>query len=347
MELVQNVGAGALARTIAQMAIHPLDTIKTRLQVSSNVKNLQSWQSAVAASCRRVRMGGLHLQLCNYAGPFGIGDLYLGLAGAVLGTLPAAFLFFSVDEGMKRMLSTHFNKDRRDMVAHMVSASTAAVASALVRVPSDVLKHRVQAYVFTDVWQAAASVWQKQGLRGLYCGFGATLLRDVPEMTIQFSVYEALRKAGEQHPGQTAMSHPMLLGGVAGATAAVFTTPLDVVKTQLQCQGACGTPMAALQHVLSTRGPAGFVAGMGPRVLQTTLLSAIFFTCYDAFKRRLAQHRAVAAASSAPRHHQLHLMHAQQAAAVATITRGSTHASSSCWRQRKGQQLLIDTAEQL
>lgn len=108
-------------------------------------------------------------------------------------------------------------------------------------------------------------------------------------------MYEALRHALTQQTQQqgrssTTQPHPLLLGGAAGAVAAVFTTPLDVLKTQLQCQGVCNV-RAALQGVLQSRGIAGLTAGMGPRVLQTTLQSAAFFALYEAFKRELALQR--------------------------------------------------------
>lgn len=52
------------------------------------------------------------MRVCNWVGPRGLPDLYLGLAGAVAGTLPSAFVFFATDEAMKRALAKHFKKDR-------------------------------------------------------------------------------------------------------------------------------------------------------------------------------------------------------------------------------------------
>ena len=42
----------------------------------------------------------------------------------------------------------------RQAFTHVVSASAGAVVSAFVRVPTDTLKHRVQAYVLPDVFRA-------------------------------------------------------------------------------------------------------------------------------------------------------------------------------------------------
>jgi len=42
-------------------------------------------------------------------------------------------------------------------VTHLASASAGAILSAFVRVPTDTLKHRVQAYLIPDVWQVSGS----------------------------------------------------------------------------------------------------------------------------------------------------------------------------------------------
>lgn len=115
-----------------------------------------------------------------------------------------------------------------------------------------------------------------------YAGFGATLLRDVPEMVIQFSVYEQLSKAldqwqagQEQHRGSSGggrgrgSTQHMVLGGAAGAVAALLTTPLDVIKTQMQCEGAKSVPQA-LSQVLACRGAGGLFAGKGGGALAHT-----------------------------------------------------------------------------
>lgn len=40
-------------------------------------------------------------------------------------------------------------------VTHLASASAGAILSAFVRVPTDTLKHRVQAYLIPDVWRVS------------------------------------------------------------------------------------------------------------------------------------------------------------------------------------------------
>lgn len=38
-------------------------------------------------------------------------------------------------------------------MTHLASASAGAIVSAFIRVPTDTLKHRVQAYLLPDVWR--------------------------------------------------------------------------------------------------------------------------------------------------------------------------------------------------
>ncbi|GIM04068.1 hypothetical protein Vretimale_8695, partial [Volvox reticuliferus] len=61
----------------------------------------------------------------------------------------------------------------------------------------------------------------------------------------------------------------------------------DVIKTQLQCGAVSSVPAAAML-VLRSGGPAALFGGLAPRLLQTTLCSALFFTCFEASKDRLA-----------------------------------------------------------
>lgn len=44
---MRHVIAGSIARTMAQTFIHPIDTIKTRLQVRSPPKAVKNWKKSI------------------------------------------------------------------------------------------------------------------------------------------------------------------------------------------------------------------------------------------------------------------------------------------------------------
>lgn len=85
-------------------------------------------------------------------------------------------------------------------------------------------------------------------------------------------------------------------GGAAGALASAVTTPLDVIKTRLQCQGVCGADryknssvLAVARNIVKREGPGALWRGMRPRVLFHTPAAAICWSTYEAGKSLLQQ----------------------------------------------------------
>ena len=71
--------------------------------------------------------------------------------------------------------------------------------------------------------RAVQSILQREGLRGLYAGYGSFLLRDLPFDAIEFVAYEQLRKAyGASLGGKRSIN-----GLETGAIGAVPRSKLD------------------------------------------------------------------------------------------------------------------------
>jgi solute carrier family 25 S-adenosylmethionine transporter 26 len=151
----------------------------------------------------------------------------------------------------------------------MSAAAGGAVTSTFVRVPTDTLRHRVQAYLHPNVVRAIPELMQRKGLGGFYAGFHPTLARDVPEIAIQFAVYECLRTLVQRDVSGSAKKlatwQHLVLGGISGALAACTTMPIDVLKTQMQCGGPEAVRLGfvgTLKEIVSAKGPSGLIAGM-------------------------------------------------------------------------------------
>jgi len=202
--------------------------------------------------------------------------------------VPNALLYFAAYETSKQNLEKYLPPG----VVHVASASVGTLVSSIVRVPADTLKHRVQAYMHTNVFEAFRSVVTAEGVGGLYKGFWPTLMRDVPEIVIQFGVYEKLRSVVQEKRKVAKLTTPehLLLGACAGAIAATFSMPLDLVKTRQQCGTKQAIPFI-VASVIREKGVAGLFSGLGARTVHVSLMSALFFGLFEYCKLVIKPHR--------------------------------------------------------
>ncbi len=135
----------------------------------------------------------------------------------------------------------------------------------LIRVPTEVVKQRMQAGLHKTLPEAIGTAYKMGGFGGFYVGYGATLMREIPFSFIQFPIYEAMKvflsfdviyfclyyqaKISESRNGVAPLPYESALcGAISGAFSAGLTTPLDVLKTrrmlslQSNSQQVCSSP---------------------------------------------------------------------------------------------------------
>ncbi|KAG8642933.1 S-adenosylmethionine carrier 1, chloroplastic/mitochondrial [Manihot esculenta] len=262
--LFEGVIAGGTAGVVVETALYPIDTIKTRLQAA--------------------RGGGKII----------LKGLYSGLAGNLAGVLPASALFVGVYEPTKQKLLRMF-PENLSAVAHLTAGAIGGVAASLIRVPTEVVKQRMQTGQFTSAPDAVRLIVSKEGFKGLYAGYGSFLLRDLPFDAIQFCIYEQLR-IGYKAAARRELNDPenAIIGAFAGALTGAITTPLDVIKTRLMVQGSANRYKGifdCVQTVVREEGPAALLKGIEPRVLWIGIGGSIFFGVLESTKRYLVQRR--------------------------------------------------------
>ncbi|XP_052901692.1 S-adenosylmethionine mitochondrial carrier protein homolog [Anopheles moucheti] len=253
--------AGGVAGLVVDVVLFPIDTIKTRLQ---------SERGFVASG--------------------GFRGVYKGLAPTAAGSAPTSALFFCTYETMKSHLRQHAAHGQLPYV-HMMSAAVAEVVACLIRVPIEIVKQRRQALLNKgngSSLQILYSALRNEGIRkGLYRGFGTTVMRDVPFSLIQFPLWEYFKQHWTDATG-TALT-PLsvaICGAISGGIAAGLTTPLDVAKTRIMLaeqfeSNRMGGMGRILRNIYRERGIRGVFAGFVPRVTWITLGGAIFFGMYD------------------------------------------------------------------
>jgi len=270
--------AGGLAGTTVDLALYPIDTVKTRLQSSKGF-----FQSG------------------------GFNGIYNGVGAAALGSAPGAALFFGVYERLKIVLSNsewgrqgqddgRGGGDRRVM-GHMVAASVGEAAACLVRVPTEVIKQNMQTTQLsftstcrTILGQKSANTIVPSVFGGLYRGYAVTLMREVPFALIQFPLYERIkaewsfRQNVEVSPVQAAAC-----GSFSGGIAGALTTPLDVIKTRLMIGKdkngiVYRNALDVAMRIMREEGPRKFLSGIEPRVVWISIGGFVYFGAYENFR---------------------------------------------------------------
>eukprot|EP00245_Coleochaete_scutata_P008477 TRINITY_DN2590_c0_g10_i1.p1 TRINITY_DN2590_c0_g10~~TRINITY_DN2590_c0_g10_i1.p1 ORF type:complete len:444 (-),score=69.41 TRINITY_DN2590_c0_g10_i1:145-1476(-) len=284
---LNHVYAGTMARTCSQVLTHPIDTIKTRMQVKDPPKKLRKWVKK--ASKKAISVGKLEIDNWFFKGP---GDIYRGVTAAIVGTIPNAMMYFIAYESSKRKFENVLPPD----LVHIVSASFGTISASIFRVPADTLKHRVQAYMHPNVFDAFQAVVTTEGVAGLYRGFWPTLMRDVPEIAVQFWAYEKMRAFVQKQRGVEKLRtlEHLVLGAAAGAVAATCSMPLDLVKTRQQCGAGAESIQKIVSAVIQEKGWTGLFAGLPPRAVHVSMMSAVFFVGFEYCKLMLKPQRTAA-----------------------------------------------------
>ncbi|XP_010037681.2 mitoferrin [Eucalyptus grandis] len=276
----QYMVAGSIAGSVEHMAMFPVDTLKTRMQ-------------ALAGSCRTqpgVRQA--FTSILKLEGPAG---LYRGIGAMGLGAGPAHAVYFSIYELFKESLSSG---DPNNPVAHATAGVCATVASDAVITPLDMVKQRLQLErsPYRGVGDCVRRVLVEEGIGAFYASYRTTVVMNAPFTAVHFATYEAAKRGlMEAFLVESASDESLVVhataGAAAGALAAAVTTPLDVVKTQLQCQGVCGCDRFSsssirdvIRAVVNKDGYRGLMRGWLPRMLFHAPAAAICWSTYETSK---------------------------------------------------------------
>merc|ERR1719487_3080943 len=164
----------------------------------------------------------------------GFRGIYRGFGAAALGSAPGSALFFSAYEPKRKRLEPEFGP-----AGVAVSAAFGDTCACLFRVPTEVLKQRMQVGQAASMAEALKDAVRESPL-GLYRGFFAMVCRAIPFSGIQFPVYETVRKLtqGDRVTGENSTIGSMGCGAIAGGVAAFLTTPFDFIKTRIILEGS-------------------------------------------------------------------------------------------------------------
>lgn len=176
------VGAGIF--TGITVALYPISVVKTRLQVAS--------KDAAERNAFSVMRGLLRTE--------GIPGLYRGFGTVITGAIPTRIIFLTALETTKvasfKMVEPFKLSDpTKAAIANGIAGMTSSLFSQAVFVPIDVISQKlmVQGYSghtsYNGGLDVARKVLKADGIRGLYRGFGLSVMTYSPSSAVWWASY--------------------------------------------------------------------------------------------------------------------------------------------------------------
>ncbi|KAL6080591.1 Mitochondrial carrier [Balamuthia mandrillaris] len=184
-----------------------------------------------------------------------------------------------------------------------VLGGSSCSAAACVTNPVDVVKTRLQLQgelvrkqqlnaehiKYKGFLRGGLQVWKEEGLRGLYKGLTASVLREASYSTIRrMGGYDVMKELlGAHDPKTVPLWKKIAAGGTSGAVGAAIANPTDLVKVRFQAEGANTKPryrnvFQAFVHIWRhEQGLKGLYKGVGPTTKRAALLTAAQLASYD------------------------------------------------------------------
>ncbi|KZW02013.1 mitochondrial carrier [Exidia glandulosa HHB12029] len=230
----------------------------------------------------------------------GVRGLWKGVGTSFVISVPSAtFYMLTYDHLLRSVLpSLSFIPPA---VTPMIAGVTARTFITSAVSPLELLRTNLQStpvspsnpHTLRSVLRSVRSLVAERGASSLWRGLGPTLWRDVPFSGIYWATYEKLKKELLDR-GFTGAKVSFACGVTAGSTAAIVTSPFDVLKTRRQAllmssamtasSGGVRPPSATfplLAQIVRTEGVAALYAGLTPRMAKIAPACGIMIACYD------------------------------------------------------------------
>lgn len=239
----------------------------------------------------------------------GIQSLWSGLSPTLVLAVPTTMIYFTTYEQLKAVIYSSYTKYHSGIDSSGVDSPVQLVepppwislaSGGIARVwavtlvnPLELIRTKMQSQrmAFYQVQSCLVDLIKSKGIKGLWGGYTATLLRDVPFSALYWPLYEKIKRMF----GRDTFSVNFISGAVAGTVASTVTLPFDVVKTMKQIDvgervmqvkaGVSRSNREIFRDILKEQGAKGLFTGLAPRILKVAPACAIMISSYEFCKQ--------------------------------------------------------------
>ncbi|KAF4030222.1 Mitochondrial carrier protein [Phytophthora infestans] len=305
--------AGGVAGSVGKTVTAPLSRLTILFQVHSMVstRHTDRFSPTVSSAFTKV--------LKNE----GALAFWKGNGASVLHRFPYSAVNFFTFEMVKNgiIAQNHPAFAYNSWTTMFVSGALAGATATVACYPIDLIRTRLATQLNTDIRytgirHAVQRISAEEGVLGLYRGMGATLMVAVPNLAVNFTLYESLKEyarsfrrnqalsgltgvereqAAEMYDGaHLCVTDTLVCGGTAGIASSLLTFPIDVVRRRLQISaihaenaGIKPTPSGIASELLHTQGIRGFYRGLTPELMKVVPMVGITFGTFERLKKML------------------------------------------------------------
>lgn len=278
---IKNFFAGGLGGVCTVVVGHPFDTIKVRLQTMPKVLPGEKALYTGTWDCftKTVKLEGAK-------------GLYKGMAAPLTGVAPIFAISF-LGFGIGKKLQQNSPDDKLSKVQLFNAGAFSALGTTVIMSPGERIKCLLQVQAastgpakYSGPVDVVRQLYREGGLRSIYRGTAATLLRDVPASGVYFMSYEWLQEVLSSDPEKKTLSPlaTLLAGGTAGILNWLIAIPPDVLKSRLQTAPE-GTYPNGIRDVFRTlikeEGVTALYRGAVPVLLRAFPANAVCFLGFE------------------------------------------------------------------
>ncbi|KAH6826293.1 Mitochondrial substrate carrier family protein [Perilla frutescens var. hirtella] len=239
----------------------------------------------------------------------GYRGFYRGFTTSLVGTIPARALYMGALELTRTNVADiasrrlRFSEAKASAAANAAAGVSAAAAAQLVWNPIDVVSQRLMVQDslslssrrrYSGGVDAFAKIVCENGVRGLYRGFGVSILTHAPSNGAWWASYSVVYRAiwdgiggGGGRGGEVAVQG--MSAAVASGVSALVTMPLDTIKTRTQVmeggESESGGMIRVARDMVKEGGFGACYRGFGPRWASMSVSATAMITTYEFLKR--------------------------------------------------------------
>ncbi|KAH9494349.1 hypothetical protein DERF_015040 [Dermatophagoides farinae] len=200
-------------------------------------------------------------------------------------------------ETMDKPLSTIPSvKPNFPLIPKIINGGIAGIIGVTCVFPIDLVKTRLQSQSikpkeipqYKSMADCFRKTYAKEGFFGMYRGSSVNILLITPEKAIKLTANDFFRHQLSDRYGNITLHREMIAGSLAGLCQIVVTTPMELLKIQLQDAGRLQT--AGIQerqsatrialNLIRTKGIFGLYRGTAATMVRDVTFSAIYFPMF-------------------------------------------------------------------